>query len=184
MKRILTLGLLLLSLSSYSQIRFKFPDTRVLTDINGGVIDRGDQFDVMVHANGNGDAVTRQLLFDFQYDQTNFELISINHTGTGGNGGVLPAGSNIQISWQNYPNYGYAGNTTNTNGTARYTTGLAYSYNVTSSNAIIRTTLTWATTSAMPYNSFSQILVLRFRLKQASTANSFDPVKLKSIECS
>jgi hypothetical protein len=120
-------------------------------------------------------------LFDFQYDQTNFELISINHTGTGGNGGVLPAGSNIQISWQNYPGYGYAGNTTNTNGTTRYTTGLAYSYNVTSSNAIIRTTLTWATTSAMPYNSFSQILVLRFRLKQASTANSFDPVKLNFV---
>jgi hypothetical protein len=135
----------------------------------------------MVHANGNGDASTRQLLFDFQYDQTNFELISINHTGTGGNGGVLPAGSNIQISWQNYPGYGYAGNTTNTNGTTRYTTGLAYSYNVTSSNAIIRTTLTWATTSAMPYNSFSQILVLRFRLKQASTANSFDPVKLNFV---
>ena len=181
MKKFLTLGLLLLSLTSFSQIRFKFPDTRVLTDINGGVIDRGDQFDVMVHANGNGDASTRQLLFDFQYDQTNFELISINHTGTGGNGGVLPAGSNIQISWQNYPGYGYAGNTTNTNGTTRYTTGLAYSYNVTSSNAIIRTTLTWATTSAMPYNSFSQILVLRFRLKQASTANSFDPVKLNFV---
>jgi hypothetical protein len=181
MKKFLTLGLLIVSLTSFSQIRFKFPDTRVLTDINGGVIDRGDQFDVMVHANGNGDASTRQLLFDFQYDQTNFELISINHTGTGGNGGVLPAGSNIQISWQNYPGYGYAGNTTNTNGTTRYTTGLAYSYNVTSSNAIIRTTLTWATTSAMPYNSFSQILVLRFRLKQASTANSFDPVKLNFV---
>jgi hypothetical protein len=181
MKKFLTLGLLLLSLSSYSQIRFKFPDTRVLTDINGGVIDRGDQFDVMVHANGNGDAVTRQLLFDFQYDQTNFELISINHTGTGGNGGVLPAGSTIQLSWQNYPGYGYAGNTTNTNGTTRYTTGLGYSYNATSSNAIIRSTLTWATNSAMPYNSFSQMLVLRFRLKQASTANSFDPVKLNFV---
>jgi hypothetical protein len=181
MKKILISGLLLLSLSSYSQIRFKFPDTRVLTDINGGVIDRGDQFDVMVHANGNGDAVTKQLLFDFQYDQTNFELISINHTGTGGNGGVLPAGSTIQLSWQNYPGYGYAGNTTNTNGTTRYTTGLGYSYNATSSNAIIRSTLTWATNSAMPYTSFSQMLVLRFRLKQASTANSFDPVKLNFV---
>jgi hypothetical protein len=135
----------------------------------------------MVHANGNGDAVTRQLLFDFQYDQTNFELISINHTGTGGNGGVLPAGSTIQLSWQNYPGYGYAGNTTNTNGTTRYTTGLGYSYNATSSNAIIRSTLTWATNSAMPYTSFSQMLVLRFRLKQASTANSFDPVKLNFV---
>ena len=60
------MGLLLLSLTSFGQIKFKFPDTRVLTDINGGVIDRGDQFDVIVQANGNGDAVTRQLMFDFQ----------------------------------------------------------------------------------------------------------------------
>ena len=170
-----------MSLTAFSQIKFKFPDTRVLTDISGGVIDRGDQFDVMVHANGNGDATTRQLLFDFQYDQTNFELISINHTGTGGNGGILPQGSNIQLSWQNYPGYGYAGNTTNTNGTTRYTTGLGYTYNPSSSNAIIRATLTWATTSAMPYNQYSQIIVLRFKLKTASTANSFDPVKLNFV---
>jgi hypothetical protein len=135
----------------------------------------------MVHANGNGDAVTRQLLFDFQYDQTNFEIISINHTGTGGNGGVFPTGSNIQLSWQNYPGYGYAGNTTNTNGTTRYTTGLAYSYNVTSSNAIIRATLTWATTSPMPFNEFSQIIIVRFRLKPTSTSNAFNPIKLNFV---
>ena len=181
MRKLLTIGLLLMSLTAFSQIKFKFPDTRVLTDISGGVIDRGDQFDVMVHANGNGDATTRQLLFDLQYDQTNFELISINHTGTGGNGGILPQGSNIQLSWQNYPGYGYAGNTTNTNGTTRYTTGLGYSYNATSSNAIIRATLTWATTSAMPYNEYSQIIVLRFKLKSASTASSFNPVKLNFV---
>jgi hypothetical protein len=60
MKKLLILALLSMSLTSFSQIRFRFPDTRVLTDIGGGVIDRGDQFDVMVHANGNGDAATRQ----------------------------------------------------------------------------------------------------------------------------
>lgn len=54
----------------------------------------------MVHANGNSDGNTRQLLFDFQYDQTNFEVVSINHTGTGGNGGVLPGVHNVQLSWQ------------------------------------------------------------------------------------
>jgi hypothetical protein len=181
MKKFLTLGLLLLSLTSFSQIKFKFPDTRVLTDIGGGVIDRGDQFDVMVHANGNSDANTRQLLFDFQYDQTNFEVVSINHTGTGGNGGVLPAGSNVQLSWQNYPGYSWAGNTTNTNGTTRYTTNAGYAYNATGSNAILRATLTWATNSAMPFNGYSQIIVVRFRLKAASTANSFNPVRLNFV---
>jgi len=181
MKKFLFLILLLTSLSSYGQIRFKFPDTRVLTDINGGVIDRGDQFDVVVHANGNSDATTRQLLFDFQYDMTNIEIVSINHTGTGGNGGILPAGSNIQSSWQNYPGYGYAGNTTNTNGTTRYTTGLGYSYNAASSNAIIRVTLTWATSSPMPFTTFDRLLVVRFRLKASSTANSFNPVRLNFV---
>jgi hypothetical protein len=181
MKKFLTLGLLLMSLTSFSQIKFKFPDTRVLTDIGGGVIDRGDQFDVMVHANGNGDANTRQLLFDFQYDQTNFEVISVTQTGTGGNGGILPQGSNIQLSWQNYPGYSYAGNSTFTNGTQRYVSNATYVYNGTGSNAILRATLTWATASAMPYTSYSQIIVVRFKLKAASTANSFNPVKLNFV---
>jgi hypothetical protein len=183
MKNLLLIGFLLFSLTSFGQsnIRFKFPDTRVLTDIGGEVIDRGDQFDVMVHADGNGDAVTRQLLFDFQYDQTNFEVISINHTGTGGNGGVLPAGSNIQLSWQNYPGYSYAGNNTFTNGTQRYISNATYNYNAAGSNAILRATLTWATNSAMPFNGYSQIIIVRFRLKPTSTSNSFNPVKLNFV---
>jgi hypothetical protein len=181
MKKLLTMGLLLLSLTSFGQIKFKFPDTRVLTDINGGVIDRGDQFDVMVHANGNGDAVTRQLMFDFQYDQTNFEIVSVNHTGTGGNGGVLPSGSNIQLAWQNYPGYTYAGNSTFTNGTQRYVSNATYTYNANGSNAILRATMTWSTTSAMPFNDYSQIIIVRFRLKAASTANSFNPTKLNFV---
>jgi hypothetical protein len=181
MKKILFIGFLMMSLTSFGQIKFKFPDTRVLTDINGGVIDRGDQFDVMVMANGNSDAATRQLLFDFQYDQTNFEVISVNHTGTGGNGGVLPSGSNVQLSWQNYPGYSYAGNSTFTNGTQRYVSNATYVYNGGGSNAILRSTLTWATTSAMPFNDYSQIIVLRFRLKPTSTSNAFNPVKLNFV---
>ena len=175
------MGLLLLSLTSFGQIKFKFPDTRVLTDINGGVIDRGDQFDVMVHANGNGDAVTRQLMFDFQYDQTNFEIVSVNHTGTGGNGGVLPSGSNIQLAWQNYPGYTYAGNSTFQNGTQRYVSNATYTYNANGSNAILRATITWSTNSAMPFTSYDRMLIVRFRLKAASTANSFNPTKLNFV---
>ena len=181
MKKLLTMGLLLLSLTSFGQIKFKFPDTRVLTDINGGVIDRGDQFDVIVQANGNSDAVTRQLMFDFQYDQTNFEIVSVNHTGTGGNGGILPSGSNIQLAWQNYPGYTYAGNSTFQNGTQRYVSNATYTYNANGSNAILRATMTWSTNSAMPFNDYSQIIIVRFRLKAASTANSFNPTKLNFV---
>ena len=101
MKHLLTLVLLLVSLTSFSQIKFKFSDTRVTANTAGTAINRGDQFDVIIQANGNSNATTRQLMFDLQYDQTNFEVVSVNHTGTGGNGGILPAGSNIQLSWQN-----------------------------------------------------------------------------------
>jgi hypothetical protein len=181
MKKLLTMGLLLLSLTSFGQIKFKFPDTRVLTDINGGVIDRGDQFDIIVQANGNSDAVTRQLMFDFQYDQTNFEIVSVNHTGTGGNGGILPAGSNIQLAWQNYPGYTYAGNSTFQNGTQRYVSNATYTYNANGSNAILRATITWSTNSAMPFTSYDRMLIVRFRLKAASTANSFNPTKLNFV---
>jgi hypothetical protein len=181
MKNLLLISFFLISFTSFGQIKFKFPDTRVLTDINGGVIDRGDQFDVIVQANGNSDAVTRQLMFDFQYDQTNFEIVSVNHTGTGGNGGILPAGSNIQLAWQNYPHYTYAGNSTFTNGTQRYVSNATYTYNPSGSNAILRATITWSTNSAMPFTSYDRMLIVRFRLKAASTANSFNPTKLNFV---
>jgi hypothetical protein len=41
--------------------------------------------------------------------------------------------------------------------------------------------MTWATTSAMPFNGYSQIVIVRFRLKAASTANSFNPTKLNFV---
>ncbi len=174
---------MLLSIASFGQsnIKFKFPDTRVITDLNGGVIDRGDQFDVFVYANGNNDNQTRQLLFDLQFDITNFELISVSHTGTVGNGGILPQNSNPQISFQNYPGYGYAGNTTSTNGSQRYLSGLGYSYNAGSSNSIIRATLTWASSSSITSTAYEKLLVVRFKLRPTSTANSFNPVKLNFV---
>lgn len=183
MRNILLIGFILLSTVSFGQsnIKFKFPDTRVITDLNGGVIDRGDQFDVFVYANGNNDNQTRQLLFDLQFDITNFELISVSHTGTVTNGGILPQNSNPQLSFQNYPGYGYAGNTTTTNGSQRYQSGLSYTYNGGSSNSIIRATLTWASTSSIASTTHEKLLVIRFRLRPNSTANSFNPVKLNFV---
>ena len=181
MKHLLTFILLLVSLTSFSQIKFKLSDTRVIASTTGGAINRGDQFDVIIQANGNSNATTRQLMFDLQYDMTNFEIVSVNHTGTGGNGGILPSGSNIQLSWENYPRYTYAGNSTYTNGTQRYISNATYVYNANGSNAILRATLTWATTLAMPYTSYDRMLIVRFRLKAASTANSFNPVILNFV---
>jgi hypothetical protein len=182
MKKILVFLFLAISFTSFGQsnMRFKFPDTRVISDLNGQVIDRGDEFNVFVSANGNGDTQTRQLLFDLQFDKTNFDLISITHTGTISNGGILPQNSNPQISFQNYPGYGYAGNVTTTDGTVRYQTA-GYTYDINSSNSIIRAVLTWASNSGISTTNFDNLLVVRFRVKASSTANLFDPVKLNFV---
>jgi len=184
MKKLLVLlTFLTLGFTSYSQtdIRFRFRSPVTNLNINGLPIGRGDTFEIWIDANGNGDVNTRQLLFDLQYDQNNFEIISINHTGTGGNGGVLPGGSNIQLNWWNYPGYTYAGNLTDVNGTNRYTSGLSYNFQSGGPNAIIRATLTWATNSGMPYSSFDRLLILRFRLKSNSTAFTFNPIRLNFV---
>ena len=179
MKKILLVSFLLMSFTSFGQsnMRFRLPDTRTLTDLNGGVIDRGDDFNVFVTANGNSDTQTRQLLFDLQFDQTNFSIVSITHVS---NGGVLPANSNPQISFENYPGYGYAGNTTNSNGTTRYQTA-GYTFNAGSSNSIIRVILTWASNSGTINNTFNNLIAVRFKLKPTSTANSFNPVRLNFV---
>ena len=168
--------------SSYSQIKFK-----ASTSIGGTSLNRGDTFDYVIYGNGANNNTTRQLLFDIMYDQVNFELVSVNHTGTGGNGGILPQGSNIQLSFYNYPNYtwnsvtsGSAANNT-INGTTNYQFA-SYTYNGEGGpNAILRTTLTWSTSSPMPYNNYSDFIRIRFRLKASSTAYSFNPIKLNFV---
>ena len=184
MKLKLLIILLFVSLQSYSQnpIKFKLRQSPIITNINGNTISRGDEFELWIDANGNGNTSTRQLLFDLQYDYVNFDLISINHTGTGGNGGVLPSGSNIQLTHQTYPGYNFASNQQNTtsNGTTNYQFA-NYQYSQNNTQSIIRATLTWATNSGMPYGGYDRLLVLKFRLKQSSTSSSFNPIKLNFV---
>jgi hypothetical protein len=170
------------SSSSYAQLKF-----RAATTIGGSSLNRGDTFDYIIYGNGMNNNTTRQLLFDIMYDQVNFELVSVNHTGTGGNGGILPQGSNIQLSFNNYPNYtwnsvtsGSAANNTS-NGTTNYQFA-SYTFNGAGGpNAILRTTLTWSTNSPMPYNGYSDFIKIRFRLKAASTAYTFNPIRLNFV---
>ena len=174
--------LLIFSVQSYAQMKFK-----ASTSVGGASLNRGDTFDYVIFGNGVNNNTTRQLLFDIMYDQVNFELVSVNHTGTGGNGGILPQGSNIQLSFNNYPNYtwnsvtsGSAANNT-ANGTTNYQYA-SYTFNGAGGpNAILRTTLTWSTTSAMPYNGYSDFIRIKFRLKAASTAYTFNPIRLNFV---
>ena len=182
MKKILLFLGLFVSLSSFGQIKF-----RALSSVGGATLDRGGTFEYVLQANGNSNATTRQILVDMQYDQTNFELVSVNHTGTGGNGGILPGGSTISLSHTNYANYTWnsttSGNSANNtaNGTANYQYA-SYTFNgAGGANAILRTTLTWSTSNAMPYTSYDRLIVYVFRLKAASTAYTFNPIKLNFV---
>ena len=179
MKKIFLFLLILFGMTTlcFAQIRF-----RALSSVGGVTLQRGGEFDYIVQANGNGNTSTRQLLFDMQYDRNNFEIISVTHTGTGGNGGVLPQNSNPQLNWTNYPGYNFVNSTQNstTNGTTNYQNA-NYAYGVSNANAILRATLTWSTTSGMPYNGFDRIVVVKFRLRTTSTAFTFNPIKLNFV---
>jgi len=181
MKHLLTMFLLFVGLSGFGQIKFK-----AATSVGGVSLIKGSTFEYVVYANGNANNTTRQLLFDIQYDKDNFELISVNHTGTGGNGGILPQGSTISLSYFDYQGYTWnsvtSGNSANNtaNGTTNYQYA-SYSYNATSPNAIIRTTLTWSTNSAMPFDTYSDFVKFVFRLKPTSTATTFNPIKLNFV---
>ena len=182
MRKFITVILLFITTLSFSQQKFKAG-----TSIGGTSLNRGETFDYIIYGNGMNNNTTRQLLFDIMYDHVNFELVSVAHTGTGGNGGILPQGSNIQLSFNNYPNYtwnsvtsGSAANNT-ANGTTNYQYA-NYTFNGAGGlNAILRTTLSWATNSAMPYNGYSDFIKIKFRLKAASTAYTFSPIKLNFV---
>ena len=166
----------------FGQIKFKLDPNAVSTNSGGYVLNRGDSFYVYVQANGNSNSTTKQLLFDLQYDLTNFTLQGVVCTGTGGNGGVLPQNSNPNLSYYDYNGYSFVASTNNTktNGTTNYINS-GYIYNSNNANSIIRTTLTWSTTSAMPYSSYDNIIQFKFQLKAASTAYTFNPIKLNFV---
>jgi hypothetical protein len=183
MKKLFILLFTLIGFTSFAlPIKFKFASDRVTTAIDGTTIGRGDFFDVIVQANGNGNTSTRQTLIDMQYDLTNFELVSINHTGTGGNGGILPGGSTISLSYWDYQGYSFISNTNNTttNGTTNYQRA-NYNYNQNMANSILRTTVTWSTPNGMPYTNYDRFVVFRFKVKDASTATTFNPIKLNFV---
>jgi len=179
MKKLLILIMLLISMVAIGQdpILIKLRQDQINTALDGTVIDRGDEFELIVDANGNGNTTTRHILFDLEYDYSNFELISVNHTGTEGNGGILPYGSNIQMTWHNYPGVSWVSTVLNNtmNGTQNYQNA---NYKGTAEKAITRIDLVWATTQGMPYNEYDRLLVLRFRLRPNSTSYFFDPIKL------
>ena len=165
---------------SYAQdVKLKLTDDSVKVNVNGTVIRKGDEFIVPVELNGNGNTTARALYFDFEYNNAAFEFISIDHTGTGGNGGVLPAGSNITLDKYLYPGYNWnpTQQNTTTNGNLNYNFA-NYTFTQGGPKTILRSYLNWATSSPLPYSNYSPLLKLRFKLKTTAVGNSWDPIKM------
>jgi len=180
MKKFLVLLLTLVSLTAFAQepkIRLSSDSTKI--NVGGTTIMKGDEFFVPVQLNGNGNTTARSLYFDFEFQNTAFDFISVAHTGTGGNGGVLPAGSSITISNYTYPGYSFAGNANNTtaNGNTNYNNA-GYNYTQGGPKTIIRVYLNWASNSPLPYNAYSDVLRLRFRLKSTAVGDTWNPIKM------
>ena len=109
--------------NTYAQtVKLYFPTTPTNTNLSGTVLNKGDNFDVIVYADGNGNTTVRSLYFDFEYTNTAFQLLGVDHTGTGGNGGIIPYGSQISMTYQDYPGYSWLSTQSNSvaDGNIRY----------------------------------------------------------------
>jgi hypothetical protein len=180
MKKLLFLVLALITFNTLGQdVKLKLGSDSTKVDIAGGVIDKGDEFFVNVDLNGNGNTTARSLYFDFEFNNAAFEFVSIAHTGTGGNGGVLPPGASIDLTHYLYPGYTWLATqqNTTTNGNINYQNS-NYNYTQGGTKTIIRAYLNWASPNPLPYNNYSPLLKLRFRLKTTAVGNSWDPIKM------
>lgn len=166
----------LLTGHSYAQtVKLSLQNANTNTNVDGNVINKGDEFLVTVMADGNNNTSTRALYFDFEYQNTAFQLVSVNHTGTMGNGGIIPAGSQVTISHYTYPGYSYSKTSQNStdNGNTNYNNA-QYTYVQGGSKTILRVYLNWAVTSGGLGKD--RLLVLRFKLKTDAPGFAWNPI--------
>ena len=169
-------AILLLTYSTSAQtVKLSLQNANTNTNVNGAVINKGDEFLVTVMADGNSNTSTRALYFDFEYQNTAFQLMDVTHTGTGGNGGIIPYGSQITMSYQNYPGYTYyktAQNTTD-NGNTNYN-NCDYRYTQGGPKSILRVYLNWSI--AQGGLGTDRLLVLKFKLKTDAPGYAWNPI--------
>jgi len=176
---LLTLTLLAFTTQAQTMI-FKIENAETRTNLNGQPINKGDEFEISVWVKPNGNTTTRSLYFDFEYQNTAFQLTGVNHTGTNGNGGALPTGSQISMNYYNYPGYSWLSTQQNnvSNGNTKYQYA-NYNYTSGGPKSILRVYLNWATTN----NNFAEwhLIKLRFRLKTDAPGYVWDPIKLNFV---
>jgi hypothetical protein len=176
------LALALISFSSFSQtLRFRLTQATINTNVNGLPINKGDEFDMFVWVNPNNNTTTRALYFDFEYQNTAFELVTVAHTGTVGNGGALPAGSQISMDTFTYPGYSWLSTQQNSvvDGNIRYQNA-RYNFVSGGSKTILRVYLNWALSTQNQMAEW-QLLRLRFRLRTNAPGFNWDPIRMNFV---
>lgn len=182
-KLFLLSALILLGMSSVAQtLKFKLTEAQTNTNVNGGPINKGDEFEVVVWVNPNNNTTTRALYFDFEYQNTAFELTGVSHTGTVGNGGALPYGSQITMDWYNYPGYSWLSTQQNssTDGNVRYQYA-NYNYTAGGPKTILRVYLSWAVSNTQYNMGEWYLLKLRFRLKADAPGYAWDAIRMNFV---
>lgn len=167
-----------MSFISQAQIvKLYFNNDSTNTNLAGNVINKGDSFDVLVSADGNNNTTVRALYFDFEYTNTAFELLGVDHTGTGGNGGIIPYGSQISMSYQNYPGYNYVTTQYNNvaDGNVKYNYA-QYNYTAGGAKSILRVYLNWSIASGGLGKD--TLLKLHFKLKTTAPGYAWDAIKM------
>ena len=180
-KLYILLAFVLLGMSSFAQtLKFKITNAETRTNLNGAPINKGDEFEISVWVNPNGNTTARSLYFDFEYQNTAFQLMSVAHTGTNGNGGALPTGSEISMNYYDYPGYSWLSTQQNssTDGNVKYNNAF-YNYTGGGPKSILRVYLNWATTN----NNFAEwhLIKLRFKLKTSAPGYTWDPIRLNFV---
>ena len=164
--------------NTYAQtVKLYFPSDAVNINTVGNVINKGDSFDVVIYADGNSNTSARALYFDFEYTNTAFQLLGVDHTGTGGNGGIIPYGSQISLSYNDYPGYSWKPTQANTvtDGNIKYINS-SYNYTSGGSKSILRVYLNWSIASGGLGKD--RLLLLHFKLKTTAPGYTWDPIKI------
>jgi hypothetical protein len=178
MKNFLLIVTLLVGYSSLGQtVKLYFPNDTNNVNTAGQVINKGDNFDVVVYADGNSNTSVRSLYFDFEYTNTAFQLLGVDHTGTGGNGGIIPYGSQITMTYQDYPGYSWLSTQSNNveNGNIKYQYA-NYNYTQGGSKSILRVYLNWAINQGGLGKD--RLLILHYKLKPTAPGFAWDPIKM------
>jgi len=177
MKKLIAIILIIASQAQAQTVKLYFPSDAVNMNTAGNVINKGDSFDVVVNADGNGNTSARALYFDFEYTNTAFQLLGVDHTGTGGNGGIIPYGSQISLSYNDYPGYSWKPTQANTvtDGNIKYQNA-NYNYSSGGPKSILRVYLNWSIASGGLGKD--RLLLLHFKLKTTAPGYTWDPIKM------